>query len=326
MPRYLCLLQYWHRLSKYPAMALLSHRQGWSLTVLLAIFPCLLCARAENDAPDIAYRTGTSEVRVTFFATDENNRLVQAIDRNDFAVVDGEMVVRDFRSLTRSDETKLDIVVLVDTSESVAPRFQAIADQVLRLISRNHSGDDLSIITFAGLRPFLLCAADCGGAATESTIRSLNPAGPTPLFDSLAFSAGFLADRHAAGVRQVLILLSDGNDTISRTSARHALDSVIATGALLYTVNPNKPARDPKGSFALAQMAEATGGRSFSAPNDADAAEVLEAALADLRASYVVTYPVPSRAAGFHSLRILPKHNLNLRFHCRRGYFYDESR
>jgi len=324
MPRYLCLLQRWHRLSKYPAMASLSHRQGWSLAVLLAIFPGLLCARAENDAPDITYRTGTSEVRVTFFATDENNRLVQAVDRNDFAVVDGEMVIRDFRSLTRSAETNLDIVVLVDASESVAPRFHAVAEQVLRLISHNHSGDDLSIITFAGLRPAVLCAADCGDAATEGKIRSLNPAGATPLFDSLAFSARFIADRHRPGVRQVLILLSDGNDTISGTSAGQALDAVIGTGALLYTINPNKPARDPKGSFALAEMAEATGGRSFSAQDDA--AEVLEAALADLRASYVVTYPLPSRTAGFHSLRILPKHNLNLQFHCRRGYFYDEGR
>jgi len=324
MPRYLCRLECWHRLSKYPAMASLSHRQGWSLAVLLVVFPCLLCARAENDLPAITYRTGTSEVRVTFFATDQNNGLVESIDRSDFAVVDGGRVIRDFRSLTRSEETRLDIVVLVDASESVAPRFHAIAEQVLRLISHNHSGDDLSIITFAGLRSAVLCTADCGGAATESKIRSLNPAGSTPLFDSLAFSARYIADRHTPGVRQVLILLSDGNDTISGTSARQALDAVIGTGALLYTINPNKSSRDPKASFALAEMAEATGGRSFSAQDNA--AEILETALADLRASYVVTYPLPSRTAGFHSLRILPKHNLNLHFHCRRGYFYDEGR
>ena len=323
MPIYLRLLQCCARLSKYSAMASLSHRQGWSLAAVLALFPYLF-AGASNDTPDITYRTGTAEVRVTFFATDQDNRLVQAIDRNDFAVVDGDMVIRDFRSLTRSDETRLDIVVLVDTSESVAPRFYAIANQIRHLISHNHSGDHLSIITFAGLRPAVLCTADCSGPATESKIRSLNPAGSTPLFDALSFGARYIADRHAPGVRQVLILLSDGNDTISGTSARHALEAVIETGALLYTINPNKSARDPKGSFALSEMAEATGGRSFSAEDDA--ADVLDAALADLRASYVVTYALPNRAAGFHSLRILPKHNLNLRFHCRRGYFYDEGR
>ena len=125
-------------------------------------------------------------------------------------------------------------------------------------------------------------------------------------------------------MRQVVILLSDGNDTISAATARYALDSVIETGALLYTINPDKSARDVRGNFALQQMAEATGGRSFSSKDDVT--DVLEAALADLRASYVVTYALPSRGAGFHSLRILPKHNLNLRFHCRRGYFYDQGR
>jgi VWFA-related protein len=304
-------------------MASLSHRQGWSLALLLAIFPSLLFAGADSDIPESTYRTGTSEVRVTFFATDRNNRLVETIDKNDFAVVDGERIVRDFRSLTRSDETRLDIVLLIDLSESVGPRFHAVTERVMRLISQKLPGDNLSIITFAGLRPAVLCAADCGGVATESRIRSLNPAGATPLFDSLAFAAQYLSGRHTPGVRQVVILLSDGNDTISRTSGRQALTAVIATGALLYTIDPNKPNRDVRGSLALQEMAEATGGRSFS---EDDAATVLQAALADLRASYVVTYQLPSRAAGFHSLRILPKHNLNLRFHCRRGYFYDEGR
>ena len=109
----------------------------------------------------------------------------------------------------------------------------------------------------------MLCCTDCSGAATESKIRSLTPAGATPLFDSLAFSASYIAERHRPGVRQVLILLSDGNDTISGSSLRQALDAVIGTGALLYTINPNKTARDVKGSLVLQELAEATGGRSF---------------------------------------------------------------
>jgi VWFA-related protein len=324
MPIYLRLLESSPRLSKYPAMASLSHRQGWSLAVLLALFPCLLCARADHDSSPTPYRTGASEVRVTFFATDGHNHLVNSIDREDFAVVDDDMVIRDFRSLTRSNETKLDIVVLVDASGSVAPRFPVITQQVLKLASHQHPGDDLSIIAFAGLRPAVLCAADCNGPVMEGKVRSVSPSGATPLFDSLAFGAQYIASRHTPGVRQILILLSDGNDTISGTSARHALDAVVEAGALLYTINPNKTTRDPRGSFALQEMAEATGGRSFSAQDDVT--DVLEAALADLRSSYVVTYALPSRLAGFHSLRILPKHNLNLRFHCRRGYFYDDGR
>jgi Ca-activated chloride channel family protein len=323
MPIYLCTLEWDHCLSKYPAMASLSHRQGWSFAVLLFVFPYLLFAGADHDAPGITYRTGTSEVRMTFFATDQNNHLIDTIDRNDFAVVDGDMIIRDFRSLTRSSETRLDIVVLVDASESVAARFDATRTQVLRMISQNHPGDDLSIITFAGLRPALLCSENCSSAASQQKLLSVSPAGSTPLYDALAFSAQYIANRRTPGVRQVLILLSDGHDTISGTTAPQALERVIEAGALVYTMNPNKLSRDPRGSFALSEMAEATGGRSFFASDDAG--EVLHAALDDLHASYVVTYPLPSRTAGFHSLRILPKHNLNLRFHCRRGYFYDEE-
>jgi len=62
------------------------------------------------------YRSTVSEVRVTFFATDENNHPLATLTKSDFAVVDNERVVRNFRSLTHSDESSLDVVALVDLS------------------------------------------------------------------------------------------------------------------------------------------------------------------------------------------------------------------
>ena len=52
---------------------------------------------------------------------------------------------------------------------------------------------------------------------------------------------------------------------------------------------------------------------------------MLNAVLDDLHASYVVTYDLPNHRPGFHSLRLLPTHNLNLTFHHRTGYLYDFS-
>jgi len=318
------MLEWGPRLPKYRAMASLSHRQGWSFAVLVVLFPCFLSARSNEGSTTPTYRVGTSEVRVIFFATDERNRRLDTIDKNDFAIIDGENIVRDFRSLTRANETTLDIVVLVDTSESVAPRFRSTIDQILSLISHAAPADSLAMITFAGVQPAVVCASDCSAAAAEQRIRALHPTGATPLFDALTFSARYLADRRRPNVRQVLLLFSDGNDTISGTSARQALDAVTESGVILYTINPNKPDHDAKAAARLEEMSAATGGRSFSTP--VDATDILQAVLADWRACYVVTYPPPSHDAGFHSLRILPKHNLNLRFHSRKGYFYDEVR
>lgn len=325
MPRYLCALELMLRRSKYPAMAMLSHWQALSWALLLLVFPSLSVAAGPGDSSIPTYRTQTSEVRVTFFATDEHSRPLDRITSDDFAVVDNEMVVRDFRSLTRAQETALNISLLMDTSGSVAPRFNRTRSGVLQLLSQraNHSGDNLSLITFSGLHPAVLCSGDCENPGAEQRVLALKPAGPTPLFDALTYAAGFIAKRRTPGVREVLILFSDGNDTISMASAREALDAVISAGAILYVIQPVKT-RLPEGNSALEQIAGATGGRSFAMQRDTVAA--LDRVLADLRASYVVTYKLPSRFVGFHSLRILPKHNLNLQFHCRRGYYYDEAR
>jgi VWFA-related protein len=322
IPKYLCVLELRLRRSKYWAMAMLSHRQGWAVAALLLMLPSSFVAATASDLPT-TYRTGTSEVRVTFFATDRDNRLVESITRDDFAVVDNGLVIRDFRSLTRSDETSLDVSLLIDTSESVARRFGQTREGVLHLLTHNElkPSDRLSIITFAGLHPQLVCADDCGNSSVEHRLVSIKATGATPLFDSLTYAARLIHRRRDAGMRPVLVLFSDGNDTISMASLGEALDAVVGSGAVLYTVNSDSAPASTSGT-ALQRMAEATGGRSFTLQQGV--AQTLDAVLADLHHSYVVSYQLPTHLVGFHSLRILPKHDLNLQFHCRRGYYYDE--
>ena len=288
----------------------------------LFLLPSLLFASSANDPPLATYHSSVSEVRVTFFTTDENNRTIESVRQDDFAVVDGDVVVREFSGLTRTNETALDVVVMLDSSESVAPRFQSTMNDVLQLVRQKQiaSEDKISVLSFSGMQPAVLCTADCRASEGLQHLLLIKPSGATPLFDALAYGANFILRRRVADLRPVLVLFSDGDDTISKVSAREAIRALVATGALLYAVDLNQPGENPRGSWALQRLAEATGGRYFSMQEGATT--VLQAALDDLRASYVVTYNLPSREAGFHSLRILPKHNLNLRFHCRSGYYY----
>lgn len=300
------------------AMAMLSHRG------ILFVLPGLFFLGGSSAVPSTTYRITVSEVRVTFFATEQNNRPVDDVRRDDFAIVDNGIVVRDFRSLLRSDETALDVVALVDASESVEPQFEMTVSEVLQLVAQRQlaSDENVSVVSFAGLRPSVICSRSCRTAEAKQRLLEVKAAGPTPLFDALAYGADLIASRQTPGVRPVLILFSDGDDTISRTSSREALETIIAHGVLLYTVDLNRAGTSGR-SAALQRMAESTGGRYFSIREGA--ATVLRAALQDLHASYVVTYKLPSLAVGFHSLRILPKHDLNLRFHCRNGYYYEPA-
>jgi VWFA-related protein len=321
------MLEHWHTRSVLLALLVLAYASAAAVS-----------AEDTNDSSGSpTYRSTVSEVRVTFFATDENNHPLETLTKSDFAVVDDERVVRNFRSFAHSDETSLDVVVLVDLSESVAPRVRVAISDVLQLVAREQSipDDNISVLsfggafggTFGGLRPAILCSSGCRTSDSASKLLALKSGGTTPLFDALVFAADFISRHRRAGVRPVMILFSDGDDTISMHSPREALQAVLDAGALIYSVDMGK--NQTSGTMFLRRVSEATGGRYFALslrPSQQDgAATVLNAVLEDLHASYVVTYDLPSYQAGFHSLRLLPTHNLNLTFHSRNGYDYEPS-
>lgn len=304
---------------------MLSHRQGCYCAAILAFFPCFFSASTTNDSPPVTFRTTASEVRVSFFATDGENHNLENLAKDDFAVVDNGTVIREFRSLQRSDDAALDILVLVDTSESVKLRLTELQKAVLTLLSEDSiARDNISIAAFSGMRSTLLCTSNCRTLSIRERIQSLKTEGATPLFDALADSARILNNRREPMTRQIVILLSDGNDTISRSSFQDAIEQLNAAGATVYVLNFAQPGSNSKGGLLLQQIAEGTGGRSLFFQDHSS--DLLKTVLADLHGSYVVTYQLSHPAAGFHSLRILPKHNLNLHFYCRRGYYYEEVR
>src|SRR5271165_4186596 len=291
----------------------------------LLLVSCTLSSSQTADFSTPVFRSTVSEVRVTFFATDERNHSIDTLKPEEFAVVDNERVVRNFRSFLHSDETALDVVALVDVSESVAPRLQVAIKDVLQVVSQEQAvaDENISVLSFGGTRPAIVCSGNCRGARGRDRLLNVKQGGTTPLFDALVFGANFVVRRHTPGIRPVIVLFSDGVDTISINSLRDALTAVMTSGAVIYSVDLNPAQQPSSGSTLLEEMATATGGRYFRA--QAGIANVLKAALEDLRASYLVTYQLPSREVGFHSLRLLPTHNLNLRFHSRNGYYYENA-
>jgi hypothetical protein len=111
--------------SGWPALSFVVSKPAISLfTVFLLAILAALARGASGDAPEITYHTATAEVRLTFFATDERGHAIRNLGRQDFAVVDRDDVVRNFQSFARTEWAKLDITMLVDTSESVAPHYK----------------------------------------------------------------------------------------------------------------------------------------------------------------------------------------------------------
>jgi VWFA-related protein len=307
--------------------------------------------QADDLSPAATFRTSTAEVHITFSTTDQNDRVMATVQPSDFAIVDRDLVVREFRSFTRSEYTRMKIALLVDSSGSVTPQFRKEVASVLQVISET-SGvpeEDVSVISFRDLKPAVVCAGNCrtlnenqnknqnvNQNANYASDPNANPVfltmkngGLTPLYDSAVFASRFLAkqrdDAKSDGgrVRRILILFSDGVDTISLSSFSDVVQEALLDDIIIYTVGVGR-SQSFNGVQVLRSLALKTGGRYF--PIEAGSSKITDAILEDFHATYTVAYKLPYYTAGFHEVRILPTHNLGLQFHCRLGYYFSGQR
>jgi VWFA-related protein len=264
-------------------------------------------------------------VRVAFSATDQNNRVIATVQPTDFAIVDQDRVVHDFRSFSRSEYTRMDVVVLVDASGSIIPQFRQEVSHVMQLIPDTQGAPDesFSVVSFRDLKPTLVCDGNCRELHIEAKFPVIGSGGATPLYDSIVFASRMLGRRGDLHTKRVLVLFSDGADTISLNSFTDAQNSALDNDVTIYSVDVSSEHYVSPGTAVLCSLAVNSGGRYF--PIGASAGKVLDAILEDFRATYVVTYKLPSHAAGFHQVRILPTHDRGLQFHCRRGYYYPNN-
>lgn len=303
-----------------------------SLNALLVplILVTIACAQSgvgmftgdSRSAPSLTYHSSASEVRLVFFTTGENNQPVEKLQKDDFAVVDDEKVIREFRSFTRSAEANLDVVVLIDASGSVLPRFRQEIANVVKLISQGPwtPQDNLAVLSFSGTEAHLICSGDCRGSFTPDRVVPWGGGGATPLFDAVEMAAELLAHRKQPDFWPVIILFSDGDDNNSKSSFVNARDKVMASGAQVYAIDVGDPrVVGSKGKATLQRIAQDSGGRCL--PIGDGAVAIFNGVAGDLRSAHVVTYLAPQSDSDFHSVRILPTHNLNLQFRSRRGYY-----
>ncbi len=197
---------------------------------------------------------------------------------------------------TRSDVIKLDVVVLIDSSESVLPDFEQEITEAHQLISR-WPGNQKTACRF------------CHSAVKESTssapeivvvrippdrLASVPKGGATPLFDAIETATDFLVRRRQPDVWPMIILFSDGEDTTSQASLRGTLKKVLASEAQVYAIDVCQSGASINGAATLQRIADDSGGRYSRSVKAWSESSVMSSN--DLHSARVVTY-VPPRPA-----------------------------
>jgi VWFA-related protein len=291
-----------------------------SLCRALILVVALAATAAERQEP-YSFKVDVHEVHLSFVATDPHNRDVDQLTPADIAVVDNGTVIRRFRSLSRYPQGNLDALVLIDASESLARRFSTEIAEAAQLIAeaRWAPGDVLSIMSFGGREPGFACVRNCRDLPSAAWASKIHAKGQTPLFDAVVLGAESLSQHRDPNYRPVLIILSDGDDTISVHSFHDAVVAAMRAEIPIYTLDTGNPKAVTSGGGILRDIAALTGGRSFTRAPGAPSA--LASVVEDLRNAYVLTYELPSHAEGLHSVSILPMTNSNLRLRSRRAYY-----
>ena len=274
---------------------------------LLAALLCLLTAvslPAHAQEPDTTIKVEVKLVNVFATVVDEHGAPVANLKKENFDLrEDGKE--QKIAVFDKESQLPLSIVLQLDTSLSTrkdlplelssARRF---AHAILRPV------DALSLYEFSEvvneIEPFTsdLKSIDRG-------IDRVRMGSATALYDALYLGAQALESRQG---RKVMVVITDGGDTVSKVNYREALRAAQEAEAILYSVIvvpiEASAGRDTGGEHALIQLANDTGGRYFYAASIPQLDDAFRQISDELRTQYLLAYYPSQRLSDSEFRRI----------------------
>lgn len=261
------------------------------------------------------FTSGVNLIEVYATVTDPQGEPMVGLTASDFQVA--EDGTRQTISAFAAGEFPLALAIGVDRSFSMGGKDNrlAVAKSAARtLVGALRPGDQVMIVAIGGETTIVAPLSDDRGAAL-SAIDRLEAWGTTPLYDA---TLGALDAIQPARGRRALVLLSDGADRYSDTKAADLVDRARRHDALVYPVAVGA-ARPP----LFAELAAATGGRSFFVRDPAVLITTMRQIATELRFQYLIGY-VPSRERelrpAWHGIDVSVRRP-GARVRAREGYF-----
>jgi VWFA-related protein len=287
-----------------------SHRQAALIAlVLLALFIVPVAARQK-------FSSRTLGVRVDVLVTDGRNPVAGLTDR-DFELRDNGVVQR--VEVIDAANVPINAVLALDTSASITGRRRAdLVSAGDALIDGLQRADRAGLTTFShAVSPTIPLTSDL--IAVRSALRSIEPFGQTSVMDGVYVALTSTLDQSG---RFLIVVCTDGSDTTSWLQPSEVLDAAKRANGVVYAVT----AGDAKGSSALRELADATGGQVLQVKSSADLRAAFQRILTEFRSRYVLAYsPDGVAAGGFHRLEIsVPGRRATVK--ARAGYIGVEPR
>jgi Ca-activated chloride channel homolog len=303
-----------------------SHKHGghW-LLMLPGVALAVATAIGQSQEPDgMTLKVDVKLVNIFVNVTDPNGAIVGGLTRDDFKISEDNRP-QDIAVFERQSELPLNLTLAIDTSGSVFKDRAIEQDAAKHFVhALLRPQDQMSLLEFATfvreVTPFTNKEAQI-----DHGLGSLRGGDATALYDAIYLASQRLGTKNG---RKVLVLVSDGGDTVKTTTYAEALEQAIRGEVMIYSIIDvpieASAGRDLGGEHALITLAEQTGGKSFYAESG-NLDKAFEQVSDDLRTQYLIAYYPHKQVPGldFHRVSVtIPRAApgiYNLRY--RAGYF-----
>ena len=288
----------------------------------------LLAVSSSQPAAQARFEAGVDLVAMDVCATDREGRPVNFAPE-DFAIFDNG-VRQEAVLLSPGVTLPLAVTLLVDSSESMhGGLLERARRAAASLIDRLPDNSLVEVMAFND-RPSVLYSMGVDRRAASAALTHLSAVGGTALYHAVivALAQQQHAARHRNGTyREVIVLLTDGENTEGHVQFDEVLDAARRSGVLIYPiVLPPHDAPSSGPPWTMTQLALDTGGKVVTSHNHDDLTALYVQIASDVRNLYRVGY-VPSplvRDGAWHQLQIRPLVR-NIVFRTRSGYFAPAS-
>src|SRR5580700_1314954 len=277
-------------------------------------FPMIVCAFILSasltlmaEEPETTIKVDVKLVNVFVTVTDAHGAPLANLQKENFVLKeDGkEQTIAIF---SKESALPLSIVLAVDTSLSTRkdlPLELASARKFSHAILRPQDG--LAVYKFSE-EVDLVVPFTSDLKRIDSGIDHGRNGSATALYDAIFLGSQALSKRQG---RKVMVVITDGGDTVSQVDYKEALRAAQEAEAIIYSIIDvpieASAGRDTGGEHALVQLSEDTGGKYYYATSVQDLDEAFRKISEELRTQYLLAYYPSQRTSASDFRRIQVK-------------------
>ena len=277
-------------------------------------------------SPVATIRTTVDEVNLAFTVTDKRGRFVSNLQSGDFELFDNHQEPQRLTYFQQRSDLPLHLAVVIDASSSVEYRLKYEQKAAVEFLKKTlRPGTDKAFVLAFNDEVIPLQDVTDRTEPISRALRKIKAHGDTALHDAIIVASHKLL-RIPEGrlTRRAIILISDGEDTVNRSTLQQAELAAAHAEVIIFAVSTNYSRDDANsnGDVVLKNLAESTGGVLLPAREEGQLASAFHSIEKALRNQYVVAYnPAAFRADGsFRTVQVIPRKR-GLRASCRKGYF-----